>query len=292
MHLTRYLFSMLIAASTVAQAQTLTVTNNLTLWLKSDTVGVGNGNPVGFWGDNSTNQNDAVSLSAGGSPTFVTNGINGRPALQFDGTTDFLALTNKVDPTYGPRVRLPNGLTMIAVFKTTSADTARVYAGNAPQTLIGDNTGATYSEFGLNGGKGEYNHYTAGWNYVDGSTALNNTNSYPGHYLIATHRPSDGLVNLYADSVFQATTNLAYQTTYTGISRIGGGYINGSGTGDLFDGLIGEVLVYNGALSDSDRLSVQTYLNSRWLDVPEPSTISMIAAAAFFGWLTRSRRNS
>lgn len=86
---------------------------------------------------------------------------------------------------------------------------------------------------------------------------------------------SDGLVNLYADGIFQGTTNLAYQSTYTGVNRLGGGYLNNTGTADLFDGLIGEVLVYNGPLSDADRLSVQTYLNSRWLDVPEPSTLAL-----------------
>src|ERR1051326_3848584 len=257
-------FAVAFLLTVSAQAQSLTVTNNLVLWLKPETLALTNGAAVNFWADSSTNQNDAVSLSGPGAPTYVANGINGRPSVQFDGTTDFLALTNKVDPIYGPRVRLPSGLTLIAVFRTFSADTGRDYPGNAPQTLIGDNTGATYSEFGLNGGKGEYNHYVTGWNYVDGTTPLNNTNGVPGHYLIATHRPSDGLAKLYADGSLQATTNLAYQTTYTAISRISGGYINGSGTGDLFNGLIAEVLVYGGALSDVDRLSVQDYLNFKY----------------------------
>src|SRR5689334_19506052 len=109
-------FAFLLAVS--AHAQTLTVTNNLTLWLKPESLSLTNGAAVNLWGDSSTNQNDAVALSGAAAPTYVANGINGRPSVLFDGTSDTLSLTNKVDPTYGPRVRLPNGLTMIAVFRT------------------------------------------------------------------------------------------------------------------------------------------------------------------------------
>src|SRR5690348_3246178 len=91
-------FTFLFAA--FAQAQTLDVTNNLVLWLKPESLGLTDGSEVNFWGDSSTNQNDAVSLSGPGAPTYVANGINGRPSVQFDGTSDFLALTNKLDAGY------------------------------------------------------------------------------------------------------------------------------------------------------------------------------------------------
>jgi len=94
-----------------------------------------NGNPVNFWADSSTNVNDAVSLSAGGAPTYVTNGINGKPSVQFDGTTDFSPSRTRC--VLGrPANAVTGGLTMIAVFRTTSADTIRNYDATRRRVLL------------------------------------------------------------------------------------------------------------------------------------------------------------
>lgn len=251
-----------------AAAQTLTVTNNLQLWLKADSVAQADGTPVGFWMDSSGNTNHATQATVANQPTYLTNAIRGRPALLFDGTSDFLSLTNKLDSNYSnlPRLKLLSGLTMFAVFRTFSADTTRGFVSNPAQTIIGDDTGAAYVQFGLHGAKAEYNHYVTSWtNYVDGTTLLNHTNGMPAHSITVTHRSSDGLVNLYADGKLEATATRPYQTVYTAINRISGGYPGA----DLFDGLIAEVIVYSGELSSADRMAVQDYLNFKYA-IPEP----------------------
>src|ERR1041385_1943409 len=129
-------------------AQSLAVTNSLVMWLKADSLGLSNGDPVTNWADSSTNQNSASQQTLADQPTFVANAMNGLPAVRFDGGSDFLAVTNKLDGFGIRRVHLPAGLTYFAVFRTTNSVAhggADPHGGgnNAPFTIIGDNSAHT-----------------------------------------------------------------------------------------------------------------------------------------------------
>src|ERR1041384_8803564 len=130
------------------EAQTLTVTNNLVMWLKADSLALANGAPISTWADSSTNLNHATQQTSGNQPAFVANAINGNPVVRFDGSSDFLAVTNKLDLTGFRRVQLPNGLTYLAVFRTTNTYSTHSYPLNAPLSLIGDNTQNIENGFG------------------------------------------------------------------------------------------------------------------------------------------------
>ncbi len=75
----------LLAAS--AGAQSLPVTNGLTLWLKADAIsGLGNGQAVTNWLDSSPNGYNAVN-TAGMQPLFETGVQHGLPVVRFNGPT-------------------------------------------------------------------------------------------------------------------------------------------------------------------------------------------------------------
>jgi len=59
------------------------------LWLKADTLALGNGASVSIWND-SYSSNDAFQGTAANQPTFYTNSINGLPVVAFDGVNDYM----------------------------------------------------------------------------------------------------------------------------------------------------------------------------------------------------------
>ena len=69
----------------------------MALWLDADQPGVAyeNNDPVTEWKDRSGNNNDFTSS---GSPTFKTNQVNGLPAIEFNGSDDFMDASSKVIP--------------------------------------------------------------------------------------------------------------------------------------------------------------------------------------------------
>ena len=56
--------------------------------LKAEDLSLNNNDPVATWTDASNYGNDATQTTSGDQPTFVTNAVNGRPAVRFDGGDD------------------------------------------------------------------------------------------------------------------------------------------------------------------------------------------------------------
>src|SRR2546429_112952 len=80
-----------LAAAGALHAQVLTVTNGLQLWLKADAgVTTNAAGGVTQWTGQSPNGNNAVQASDVSAPQFVAGAQNGKPALRFDGITNFL----------------------------------------------------------------------------------------------------------------------------------------------------------------------------------------------------------
>src|SRR5438270_11672244 len=88
----RCLLAVLILAGTLSSfAQTLTVSNDLQLWLRADAgVSTNAGGGVTHWTDQSGNLNDATQSSDTQAPALINGVLNSRPVLRFDGVDDFL----------------------------------------------------------------------------------------------------------------------------------------------------------------------------------------------------------
>src|SRR6056297_934369 len=57
----------------------------LHFWLRADSAGFSDGNPVDIWPDISGNGNDFSQSTSAERPTYVLNGIGGQPSVEFDG---------------------------------------------------------------------------------------------------------------------------------------------------------------------------------------------------------------
>jgi hypothetical protein len=193
--------------------------------------------PVAWWKLDEKTGTTANDSSGTGKTGTVAGSAVWKPgklgsSIYFDGSDDFVTMTRFV---------LASGLSLGAWVKTTSTDSTVVYAGNAAQNVIGDNTGGIFIGFGVHGGKVRYNHYNTSWQSFTGVTSVNDDN---WHYIAATHDQGTGAINLYVDGVVDATGSTTYNAS-SGVNRLGGGYSNGTGTGDLFTGSIDDVKIYN-----------------------------------------------
>src|SRR5437762_612395 len=87
-----FLFTAVFLSGAVTSfAQSLTVTNDLQLWLRSDAgVTTNAAGGVTAWTDQSTNANNAAQPNGAQAPALVNNALNSKPVVRFDGNDDFL----------------------------------------------------------------------------------------------------------------------------------------------------------------------------------------------------------
>ena len=217
---------------------------NLVLWLRADCV-TGNGadpannSTVNSWTDLSGLGNNAT---ANGSPTYQNGAsylINSQPVINFNGSSTFTSID--IRATVRPNI------TIFAVYKLRSTNQAGVWGV--------DNGG--WDRFFMarwSGDNGIISH--------SGQTAIPNSGQNGVTKFVTTiykYNESNGssvydngtLVNPFTDN---ADPTGAY-TSLT-IGSIGAGY---NLTGD-----VAEIIIFNQALSDTDRKTVNGYLNTKY----------------------------
>jgi len=161
-------------------------------------------------------------------------------SLEFNGTSNYVSMAE---------VPLMNGLTYTAWIKTTSTDATSGFAGNSALTIIGDNTNNIMNSFGVHGGKVQYSHNTGTWNTV---VSTSNVNDGKWYHVAVTHEQATGTVSLYVNGVLEATSTLAYAAANVGYNRVGGSYVDGTNTADLFDGELDDVVVFGSVLTETE----------------------------------------
>ena len=242
--------SYLISFSVAAAAPPVP-TSGLKLWLGADTGTVLNGSALSLWSDQSGNGANAVQPLAANQPTVVPGAMNGRPVVRFDGLGHFMTFN------------LPlNGL---------SGATLILVSGNSPD-IDGDWNGVINAPLFWN--------ETASWGSVHlspfqryakfrfGTTQSNNLPIYTRPVSIGSSPTlstaiKNGITDsLYVNGVLALSQDgkLANIAGVEDIGNLGRGYNNNS----YFTGDIAEVLVYNRALSDTERQQVEQYLISKY----------------------------
>jgi Domain of unknown function (DUF2341)/Concanavalin A-like lectin/glucanases superfamily/Fibronectin type III domain/SdrD B-like domain/Calx-beta domain/IPT/TIG domain len=223
-------------------AETLPVTSGLSLRLDAGTVATTGAN-VTSWTDQSGATNSAGQATVANQPTLVQNAINGKPAIRFDGTNDSLVTTNNIIPansnytviTVDKRNAVPT------TFAPIVANVSNFSGNNAVHFGYISNTNFRFSQF-ANDLDGTVDSYIAGNPGLTSGTF----DSSVGH-------------KLYRNGL-----EIASNTNTTGLAttdKIGIGVWNNS---SFYNGDIGEILIYNRALSTSEQKQVECYLAAKY----------------------------
>ena len=235
-------------------------TSGLKLWLRSDAGVTLNGSTVSQWADQSGSGTNASQGTSASQPVLVANALNGKPALRFDGSNDYMTFNLPI-----------NGLTGMTVF-LVSANRASQTAGSsqAEYAAIFWNETTSWGTVYLSPFQSQ-----VAWRF--GTTQTNNRQIYTRPSSVGSgytrttmkHDGPAGTDTLYVNGVQvqSATGKLSALAGHQDTGNLGRGYNNNT----YFNGDIVEVLVYNRTLSDSERQSVEQYLNDKYFGGPSPT---------------------
>ena len=257
-----------INATFAADAKTLSVTNNLGLWLTSTTGMLDPGSDsattgdfVQVWQDQSGNGLDFSPSYESRRPLLEGNASpNGEQGLRFDGINDTVRRVITLTA-----ASIIVAMTPADIISSTSA-TSHVLGGGADayaETLqLGGFTGTFDDElFGMRSKNSSGGNIQAG--YLDSSTTID------GFTIISAIRDSTANKwNLYLNSDDSKSFSVGDDTGFV----ISNTYLNigaSRSQTELFDGYIFEVLAYTNSLSAADRESVESYLKFKFTS-PEP----------------------
>ena len=179
----------------------------------------------------------------------MAGALNGRNAVQFNGSQWMASTASDVDTTYT--------IFTVAAMNTTSG-TQRLIGSANENNVIG----------WWNGSANDL--YLSGW--VNGAGVGNQTGvDTATHIYSATVNPSGGPTTNFYD-LASSLTPLASNSNGDGILgqlEVGGGYNGGS---ELSNGTVAEVDVFDRVLSPTEIAAMQTYLQAKWMGVGTLST--------------------
>ena len=293
-------FICLFAAALVSQASsaaTLTVTDDLHLWLRADagvfsdagTTPAANLASVQQWndqlaGDNIVAQN-VSQASAGNRPQYIASGLNGLPVIRFNAGTD-AALGDYMD---GPSV--------------LSGPVART-------VFVVGNSNLTGTRYFLEMGPGVANANGAQWRLTpevavrvsSGNVLFDQAVDTSFSILAAQHvanaDTTDVMAYLNGDSLNQGP--FVSQSINTANAGFRLGADNNLGVANDFDGDIAEVLIYERFLTPEEMNDVGAYLTLKYgiatsyelPPVPEPSSAALMILGLVSFRLRRKGRES
>jgi hypothetical protein len=227
--------------------------SGLSLWLKADAGVTLSGANVTGWADQSGNGNNA-SANSGQEPTFASSFSNSKPAIEFSGISQVMQIAdaNSLD------------------FLTTSSFIVLKYIGQGTGNNIvyfkNANAGspANPAMYGLvaktaEDGVASFSMNVGGW--VDYPTSIDITNTVP-RILSMIYDGADQ--NVYSNGGLSNTFSIGGNiATSTGLLQIGG-YNQSFDAAEYFYGQIAEVIMYNRAVTGTERQQVETYLNTKY----------------------------
>ena len=195
------------------------------------------GDVVGAWADKSGNGNDALQATTANKPLYKAAIKNGLSIIRFDGANDWL-----VTAAFASALSQPNTIVVAAMINTATPVTTKIYvdgiAGASRHVVYASNPEfefAIYAGAVLVSGDAlntNYNILTAIFSGVSSELFLNGTSIVSG------------------DAGAHTLTGLTVAASATLATPLPGDEL--------------EILVYDSALSTSNRQAVEAYINSKW----------------------------
>ena len=221
--------------------------SGLQVWYAADKItGLSDDDLVALWSDLSGNGVDAVQAGDAAKPTYKTNIQNGLPAVRFDGTTDqLLASYSTYLSSFSVfAVIAPTGATYRAITEKVSDNNNRnmyfLVRETTDKLTIGFTSSASaYREVTSTGALTDDTTYVVGGVFDNANDLM--------------------YVSINATEESGANTFTPQDVgTSLGVGQQGGGL-------ERFNGDIFELIIYNSALSATNRAKIRNYLNVKWV---------------------------
>jgi len=245
MRLTATRASVTSVGAVAAELWTPAELSGVQLWLDADdatTITESSGN-VSQWDDKSGNGNHVTQAAASAQPSYLATGLNGLPALSFDGTDDTMATTTAAMPTgNSPR-------SLFVVYQPQATTSSHSIAG---QSLTGTRSSWFMLQFRNDAVKGD--PYFAGFqdDLTDSQTPTTTAKIGAVTY--------DGTTTTLFRTGSQVAQDTKTLNTESGIFRIG----SSAGNSEFANMLFSEAVGVNSSLSTADREKVKGYLAHKW----------------------------
>jgi hypothetical protein len=218
---------------------TLFSRTGLKLWLRADTGVSLSGSQATAWADQSSYGNDAIQATSSFQPSLVSNVISGKSVLRFDGSNDRMQFGHAFTKNYAATF---NAATIYIVAKA---------AIQKEHTLF---TNTSSSSAGLYLYQQNSTGKFGNWNTIYDASSLTAGNFYVWEYQ-----------NTGAIEYIWRNGAVANQVTVTRVPHgVSTHYLGSGGASEFWNGDMAEVLMFDRALTDSERREVEAYLNVRY----------------------------
>lgn len=240
------------------------------LWLDAADAGtvVLNGSTVSQWNDKSGNSRNFAQATATNQPTYSATVLDGKPALTFDGASDFMSAGDTLDVG-------TTSLTIMTVVKYATNNQTGIIVG---KSLQGPGAGRYSLGRFLSGGPfgtgAPFNSFLVAWDSATGTLftsvadSSTNTKILGGEWSRAV---SNGYDKIWDNGTNTATLTYAGDTnTLNNTNELWiGAYQSTSGTtppatSSYMNGQIAEVVIAPSALSTDNRQKLEGYLAWKW----------------------------
>jgi hypothetical protein len=229
------------------------------MWLRSDFGIVSSAGAVSQWTDISGSNCVAIQSTPANQPTLITNAINNLPAVNFNGSSQYLQLPVQV-------FRFIGGFTIFVVTKPASS------TASGQIMSIGQGTISSSFGFGQNSGNTYFYVYSG-----TSPSSVSNTTAVSQQYQLVEALYNDvntGTLFNNGNQTAQSTSLFGEPTINTANNYIGQSTAGGS----FYSGQIAELIAYAGPLTTIQRAQIEGYLLRKYqfiLQSPTPPNISV-----------------
>ena len=288
------MFGSIMTTTNLVNVASIMYPPNVALWLRADAgISAASGEMVAEWDDQSGNGNNFVNggfLGPATYPAFVTNAVNGWPAVQFNATN----LTYMHAPS-SPSLAITSDMGIFAVMNfTTFANSNGVFGPEGGADIISKNNPNGPSPYGYPNSYDYYVYYNTQTPYFlrgDGTAGV-------GTFAGAGNAPSTGIWhelsatmlggNIYHRLDGHQNGTVSWSGTGAQIADGGGDALIGTrgDNGVSLTGEMAELIVIGSTLSTNDTGAIETYLGAKYglIATSEVLNISATNGTALLSW--------
>jgi hypothetical protein len=262
-------------ARNITQGSDAASLSGMVLWLETtmeksfDSSVKNDGTAISSWYDINAAMipSNATQSTSAYQPSYINNAINNLPALSFDGSADYMTVSNPYGYPAGAFPDTYNNFSVFIVAKATATtlintESTSGTAGASGEKYLtfpphGDNTysGINSAGSGIAMGTNGIGFYEQSSSYMPPILSYSATLTLPTILLM---QYNNLVPTLYVNGTSVRTSSQGSKTYVFPSFYIGGG------TYGYFSGYIAEIIVYNRVLHDDERILVTKYLGKKW----------------------------